>query len=450
MTVSVYPEYKYSGVVWMGDIPAHWRLRPLKHLAKFVGGGTPSREEPEYWGGDIPWVSPKDMKREVISTAEEAITEAGLANSTSTLVPAGAVLMVVRSGILKHTIPVATNSVPVALNQDMKALRFHPEVCLAPYFLRWVQGFNHQLLLAWGKQGATVESIEQEYLGQTVLPLPPVPEQTAIASFLDRETGKIDALVEQQRRLIELLKEKRQSLISHAVTKGLDPTAKMKPSGVDWLGEVPEHWEVTQIKRACSTITDGAHVSPETNGGVFPFISTRDVDAGRIDFEQCLLTSEPSYQALVRSGCQPSYGDVLFSKDGTIGQTAVVRDRREFVVASSLIIIRPDTSMLDADFLDYLCQSSTVAGQVEALVKGAGLPRLSIQNLLKVVGVIPPLEEQRTIVAALHRTVGNADSLVAEATEAVRLLQERRAALISAAVTGKIDVRTSTAAMVAT
>ena len=156
--------------------------------------------------------------------------------------------MVVRSGILKHTIPVAINQVPVALNQDMKALSLRETECLTEFFLRWVQGLNDQLLLAWSKQGATVESIEHTYLAETFIALPPLAEQFAIVAFLDRETAKIDALVDEQQRLIELLKEKRQAVISHAVTKGLDPKAPMKHSGVEWLGEVPEHWDIVRAK----------------------------------------------------------------------------------------------------------------------------------------------------------------------------------------------------------
>ena len=148
MSFPRYPKYKPSGVEWLGDVPEHWDLPKLKSIASFSGGGTPSRENLAYWNGDIPWVSPKDMKAERIVGAEEYITEEGLRSSSSNLLSAGRVLMVVRSGILKHTIPVAINDVPVALNQDMKALDFNSNRCVARFFLRWVQGFNDRLLLA--------------------------------------------------------------------------------------------------------------------------------------------------------------------------------------------------------------------------------------------------------------------------------------------------------------
>ena len=215
----------------------------------------------------------------------------------------------------------------------------------------------------------------------------------------------------------------------------------MKDSGIAWLGEVPAHWEIVAIKRMTLVITDGAHISPETEGGVYDFVSTKDISDSGIDFEGCLKTSPASYEYLVRTGCQPICGDILFSKDGTIGRTVVISEHHDFVVASSLIIIRPDRKILDSSFLSYLSQSFVVISQVEGFVKGAGLPRLSIQNLLKVIGVFPPIEEQKNIVTFLDSETTKLDALTTEAQRAINLLKERRSALISAAVTGKIDVR---------
>ena len=213
---------KPSGIEWLGDVPEHWRLPKLKSVAAFSGGGTPSRDDPTYWNGDIPWVSPKDMKAERIQGAEESITEEGLRNSASNLLPPGRILIVVRSGILKHTIPIAINETAVALNQDMKALSFNANKCDARFFLRWVQGYNAQLLFAWAKQGATVESIEHNYLAQTVIPMPDVPEQVAIIEFLKAELSKFDNLTAEAQRAIDLLQERRTALISAAVTGQID------------------------------------------------------------------------------------------------------------------------------------------------------------------------------------------------------------------------------------
>jgi type I restriction enzyme, S subunit len=210
---------------------------------------------------------------------------------------------------------------------------------------------------------------------------------------------------------------------------------RYKESGVEWLGEVPEHWNVGYIKRLTKRITDGAHISPETENGVYAFISTKDVKDNSLDFDNCLRTSVENYEYLVRNGCKPMAGDVLFSKDGTIGRTIVVKEEQDFVVASSLIIISPDQSILSPVFLNYLCQSSMTVSQVECLVKGAGLPRLSIQNLLRIVGAFPSLNEQRSISTFLDRETAKIDELITEQQRLIDLLKEKRQAVISHAVT---------------
>lgn len=240
---------------------------------------------------------------------------------------------------------------------------------------------------------------------------------------------------------LELLKEKRQAVISHAVTKGLNPDAPMKDSGVEWLGQVPEHWDVCLIKFKCDGVTDGAHISPVTEGGQELFVSIKDIEDGKIDFDNALLTSPDSYQYLVKTGCQPFAGDILFSKDGTIGQTAVTPEGISFVVASSLIIIRPNRDVVRPSYLNFLLQSCAVKEQVESFVKGAALRRLSIQNLLKVFGAFPDVYEQDAISRYLGAVLANYSELESKAREAISLMQERRTALISAAVTGKIDLR---------
>lgn len=237
-----YPAYKPSGVEWLGAIPAHWEVKPLKRVVTFVGGGTPSRAELEYWKGNIPWVSPKDMKTEVIVDTEDHITEEAVASSATRLVAPGAALIVVRSGILQHSIPVATNSTPVAVNQDMKAL-VPLEGLNSDYLAAFIRGLQRPLLVEWRKEGATVESLEHELIANTRITVPPLPEQRAIAAFLKRETAKIGRGLNEQRvaseladieprmvngligkitKAVDLLKEYRTAVISAAVTGKID------------------------------------------------------------------------------------------------------------------------------------------------------------------------------------------------------------------------------------
>jgi type I restriction enzyme S subunit len=249
-----YPEYKDSGVEWLGEIPALWCLKRLKRIVKFRGGGTPSKDTLEYWRGDIPWVSPKDMKVSVVVDTEDKITPQAVRESATKLVPSGAVLIVVRSGILVHSIPVALSGREVALNQDLKALLPSSDV-LPEYLLYLISGLQKELLVEWKREGATVESLEIDLVAQTQIPLPCLSVQSSIVSFLIDETAKIDALIEKKERLIELLQEKRTALITHVVTKGLDPTVPMKDSGIEWLGKIPALWEVIALKRRLVSLT---------------------------------------------------------------------------------------------------------------------------------------------------------------------------------------------------
>jgi type I restriction enzyme S subunit len=441
MSLPRYGEYKDSGVEWLGEVPTHWVLLKVKAFTQFCGGGTPSRDNPAFWNGDIPWVSPKDMKFERIKGAEEYITDEGLSNSSSSLVDPGRLLMVVRSGILKHTIPVAINDVPVALNQDMKALRFKEELANSEFFLRWVQGLNDVLLLAWAKQGATVESIEHNYLAETLVPLPPLSEQSAIAVFLDRETGKIDALIAEQEKLLTLLAEKRHATISHAVTRGLNPNAPMKNSGVLWLGEVPAHWRVTPLKYLVSLKSGGTPSKERLEywDGSVPWASARDLKT-----ETLSDTTEHVTELAVESGVATLLpaGTVLVVVRGMI--LARLFPVTELLVPMAInqdlkgVLAAPG---LDSSFLAWLLRGTADESLTRLDEAGHGTKALRMDAWTSMDLPIPPEEEQREIAEFIRRRTTELDELRRESERAIALLKERRSALIAAAVIGKIDVR---------
>jgi type I restriction enzyme S subunit len=211
-----------SGVEWLGEVPEHWEIIPLKYLCTFSGGGTPSKDNLSYWtDGDIPWVSPKDMKSFWLSNTQDKITEKAVIESSAKLVEIGALLMVVRSGILQRTIPIAINSVRVALNQDMKALRFNSRMN-AEYAANFILGCEQSLLLEWSKEGATVESIEHEYLSNGLFPVPPIEEQILINKKISDRMKVFQNLENNAARGIALLQERRTALISAAVTGKID------------------------------------------------------------------------------------------------------------------------------------------------------------------------------------------------------------------------------------
>ena len=211
-----------SGVEWLGEVPEHWKMVPLKYLCNFSGGGTPSKDNLSYWtGGSIPWVSPKDMKSFWVSDTQDKLTESAVEESSTNYVEVGAILMVVRSGILQRTIPIAINTVRVTLNQDMKALRCNERIDVA-YAANYIISNVSSLLLEWSKEGATVESIEQEYLSGSLIPVPPKQEQNSINEQIKKRMDVFTKLESRASKGIALLQERRTALISAAVTGKID------------------------------------------------------------------------------------------------------------------------------------------------------------------------------------------------------------------------------------
>jgi len=428
-------------VEWLGEIPSIWKAAPIKYLAIFSGGGTPSKENPAFWGGDIPWVSPKDMKSARVTSSIDKITELAVQRSATNLIDSGAVLIVVRSGILQHSIPVAINDVPVTLNQDMKALQFQGSV-RAQFAMYVIAGNQKTLLLEWSKQGATVESIEHEFLANSFFPVPSLREQDVVIAFLDHETAKIDTLIEKQQQLIKLLKEKRQAVISHAVTKGLNPNVPMRDSGVEWLGEVPAHWNMVQLKKC---IQEGSSISygivqpgDPLDEGV-PFIQTTNMSSGEFDLDRLQKTTLQIASAYPRSMLHG--GEVILGIRASIGAAYVVPDALKGVNLSRGVARIALGEKVDAGFLVSYLRSENVDRYWALSKQGSTFSEVSIETVRELSISVPPLEEQKEIVQHTQKKLEKFGYLIAKAEEAISLMQERRTALISAAVTGKIDVR---------
>jgi type I restriction enzyme S subunit len=440
MTLPRYPHYKEIGIDWIGQVPAHWSIERLKNVVRFSGGGTPARDNPEYWGGDIPWISPKDMKAEAIVSSEESITKAGLAGGASSLVPPGRLLMVVRSGILKHTIPVGMNRIPVALNQDMKAL--HPLGIRPDFLLRWVQGLNDQLLLIWAKQGATVESIEHDYLANTLIPCPPEDEQHTIAAYLDRETARIDALIAEQERLLALLAEKRQAVISHAVNKGLNPDAPMKDSGLAWLGEVPAHWDIVPL-RYVSKIGNGS--TPSRDNPAYwaeagtPWLNSSVVNKSEVTSSDQFVTPAALRECHLPVVTPPAILVGITGQGRTRGMASPLRF--EATISQHIAYVKPFASVLDVEYLQRFFECAYLRLREESDAAGSTKGAITCDQLSRLKVPVPPIHEQVEIAVQLRADLARVNSLSDAAISSRGLLLERRAALITAAVTGKIDVR---------
>jgi type I restriction enzyme S subunit len=417
-------------------LPATWASLPLKALFRVVGGSTPKSDVPEYWDGDVVWISPTDLsdtRPARLNGSLRTITEVGLASCGTTLVPAGSIILSTRAPI--GSLGIA--EVPLCTNQGCKSLV--PRGKVDSSFYSFLLSVVTEQLRVRGK-GTTFLELSSDELGGFKVPVPSLTEQTAIADFLDRETGKIDALVEEQRRLIELLKEKRQAVISHAVTKGLDPNAMLKPSGVEWLGDVPEHWEIRSISSISTKITNG-YVGPTRDVLVdegIRYLQSLHIKRNRISFDQPYFVTEDWSKAHSKSILEE--GDVLIVQTGDIGQVAVVPSEFAGCNCHALIIVAPVREAIHGPWLSWVLNSTYGTQSLLSIQTGALHPHLNCGNVKTLLVPVPPIREQETIVAELEAQLAGLAKLAMNAELAVGLLQERRVALISAAVTGKIDV----------
>lgn len=445
MRFTAYPSYKPSGVAWLGDVPSHWDLMRLKWTVAGCYNGIWGDEAD---GGldDLVCVRVADFDRTGfrVSLDQPTLRRVTQRERKYRLLQRNDLLLEKSGGGETQLVGAV-----VEYNQDTPAVcsnfvarmpvREGHDARFLTYFHAYL--YSGRVNQRSVKQTTGIQNLDSGAYLSEVVGLPLIPEQRVIATFLDRETARIDALIAKKQRLIELLQEKRAALISHAVTRGLDPAAPLKDSGIDWLGQIPAHWAINRLRRVCRRVTDGAHISPDASSDDFPFVSTVDIANGSIDFAGCLRTSDECYAYLVRTGCKPFEGDVLFSKDGTVGRTAVVDVERDFVVASSLVIITPKSKALDSRFLNYWLNNDLLQQDVVLQMAGSALRRISVEKVGRLPVALPGLQEQREIAGYLDVQTKALDILVDKAQSAMDRLAEYRASLIAHAVTGKIDVR---------
>ncbi len=415
MSVPAYPSYRDSGVEWLGDVPRHWEVAPLKRLLDIQNGA------------DHKHVEQKD--------GYPVIGSGGPFTFASDYLFDGESVLLGRKGTINKPLYVTGRFWTV---DTMYWSKIRP--CTNGRFAFYTAT---TIPFTYYSTSTALPSMTQTALNGHFIARPPLSEQVIIAAFLDRETAKIDALIEEQRRLIALLKEKRQAVIAHAVTKGLDPHARMKDSGIEWLGEVPAHWEVRLLSSVSTKITNG-YVGPTRDilrdDGV-RYLQSLHIKSNTIRFETPYFVSQEWSEAHAKSILEA--GDVLIVQTGDIGQSAVVTSEFEGCNCHALIIVSPLRSVLSGDWLAWLLNGAYGFNSLLAIQTGALHPHLNCGNVKGLAIPIAPLSEQADIVDYIAIETSRFGELSTEAQRGIDLLTERRAALISAAVTGKIDVRGS-------
>jgi type I restriction enzyme S subunit len=442
MSFQSYPKYKDSGVEWLGEVPEEWEVKRIRHVATL----NPSKSE----------LSHLARNTEVSFLPMEAVGEDGKLNLERTRpiseVDSGYTYFREGDVTIAKITPCYENGKGAVMRgltngfgfgtTELTVVRPREIQATSDYLHRLFNSTQFRKLGEAAMYGAGGQKrVPDDFVRDFSVAFPPIGEQNAIATFLDRETAKIDALVAEQENLIALLKEKRQAVISHAVTKGLDPTVPMKDSVIEWLGEVPAHWLVRRIKTISSFTTSGPRGWSERvcEEGCLFIQSGELTDQMDINFDSAQRVQVEDDAEARRT--EMLAGDILVCITGAkTGNVAVCRTIPEKAyVNQHLCLIRPD-KVVHPCFLGFYLKSKI--GQTHFEISQYGLKQgLSLENVREAPTLLPPIREQIDISAFLDTENAKLDELTTEARHTIDLLKDRRAALISAAVTGKIDVR---------
>lgn len=433
-----YAEYKDSGVEWLGDVPSHWGVEYSKWLFKERNIKATSKDEmltaSQKYG-----VIPQKMFMEL---EQQKVVQVFSGHDILKKAQANDFVISMRSfqgGIefSGYSGAVSSAYVPLEPRTDLSLLYYKYLFKSVPY----IQALQTTTNLVRDGQ-----ALRYGNFIQVRIPLVPFDEAEKIGQFLDHETAQIDTLIVKQEKLIELLKEKRQAVISHAVTKGLNPDVKLKDSGVEWLGQVPEHWILSNLKYFASI--QGGYAF---NSDLFVEEGTQVLRIGNVYQNTLSLDRQPIYisNELVKNFKDfiVSKNDVLMSLTGTLGKrdygfAIKVKTDEKYLLNQRVAKISPNPSKIDTDFMVYVLWSESYLTQLYSLPSGTKQANLSNSDVLGIQIVVPPsLEEQKDIAKYLKNKLLKFDDMILKAESAISLMQERRTALISAAVTGKIDVR---------
>lgn len=432
-----YVEYKDSGVRWLGAVPSHWIIAGFK---KYLESTVDYRgKTPEKMDEGVFLVTARNIKNGIIdySLSQEYVAFKDYDEIMSRGIPVLGDVLFTTEAPLGEVAQI--DNVNIALAQRIIKFRGKKDILDNTYLKYFILSQEFQDSLMTFATGSTALGIKAERIGYLQQCIPPIHEQTQIANFLDHETAKIDYLIEKQQQLIELLKEKRQAVISHAVTKGLNPNVPMKDSGVEWLGEVPEHWNMAPVRRYLVEHRQGYYTTESYVDEGLKLLRITDLrDLGEINISNCPMVNESDTTHLFKL----QKGDVVFARTGGAGSFGVItEDYENLIYASYLIRFRFMNKIFEPDYLRFLFQSDSFQLSVKQNIHGGVNQNIHAEDIKNTVICAPSLSEQKEIIEYLENQCLLFENLIYKASYSVKLMQERRTALISSAVTGKIDVR---------
>lgn len=444
MSFPRYPEYKDSGVEWLGEVPGHWAVTRMRFVARVQTGVAKGKDNAEKTTLQVPYLRVANVQDGYFDLDNVATIEIPADDLSRYQLQVGDVLMNEGGDFDKlgrgH---IWDGSISPCIHQNhVFAVR---PVAVSPQWLNLVtsSAYAQFYFTSRSKQSTNLASISSTNIMELPVVLPTEDEQQSIATFLNRETAKIDALVAEQEKLIALLQEKRQAVISHAVTKGLDPSVPMKDSGVGWLGEVPGHWEMKALKFIATVQTGIAKGKDNTGKETIkvPYLRVANVQDGYLALDDMAEIEVPASD-LPRYLLQS--GDVLMNEGGDfdkLGRGHIWRGEiASCIHQNHVFAVRPHG--VSAEWLNAITGSGYAQFYFMTRSKqSTNLASISSTSIMELPVLLPPLDEQSAVLNFMEKRTSRFDSLIAEACTAIRLLQERRTALISSAVTGQIDVR---------
>ncbi|WP_411687631.1 restriction endonuclease subunit S [Acinetobacter indicus] len=422
-----YAEYKDSGVNELDVIPLHWDLSKVKYLASYLNGYA---FKPDHWAEfGVPIIRIQNL-----SNHNAEINRTEFCPLERYKVKAGDILI-----SWSATLDVYIwNREDAWLNQHIFKVSINKKYIDSQFFYwtaKWFMGELNE-----SSHGSTMQHLTADKFGSFNVPLPKIGEQKQIANFLDHETAKIDSLIAKQEKLIELLKEKRQAVISHAVTKGLNPDVTMKDSGVEWLGQVPEHWATTKLKYVVKQIVDAEHkTAPYFDDGQYLVCRTTNVRDGKLRLEGGKYTNHQTYNEWTQRAT-PEVGDILFTREAPAGEACVYEGNIPLCLGQRMVLFKLNKEVILPEFLLYSLYSGLADDFIKQLSQGSTVTHFNMADIQNIPLFELPKDEQKQIVRYLRNKLNEFQNLEDKAHKAIQLMQERRTALISSAVTGKINV----------
>jgi type I restriction enzyme, S subunit len=427
-------KFKDSGVPWLGKLPDDWKLKRLKHVGTLTSGSAFPPDQQDNPAEELPFFKVADLASSIdglhISRSSNTVSRAVASRLGCRVVPVGAVAYAkIGAALLLNKRRITATE--CCIDNNMTAFMPSHDIACSKWAYYWLS----QIDFSEHVNPGAVPSLSEGYQSELPFFIPPLPEQHAIAAFLDRETARIDALVEKKRRLLALLDEKRLAVVTHAVTKGLDPAAPMKDSGIDWLGQVPEHWEVMPFNRNCLIV--GGQVDPKDDAySSMPLIAPDHIESGTGLLFQVKSAME---QGSISSKYRFLTGDILYSKiRPELRKMCLVKF--DGLCSADMYAIR-HTTRFETHFLFYLLLSKYHHQYAVLESMRVAMPKVNRESLGAFKVLIPPVSEQKFISEFVTSVTAKLESIRLKQERVIDRLLEYRSALITNAVTGKIDVR---------